>query len=131
MTVSEVKVTASPECPMIAVRVGSRCNHPSMWLVDSGARESVLDSESFREQFPGIPLKPLPDDVRFRTADGSPLQVLDSFITEFWFRDLQIQASVYVCRGVTQTRLIGGNILSQVPHLGVDNEKRYFMLGDD
>ena len=130
MTVSEVRVTASPECPMIAVRVGSRCNHPSMWLVDSGARESVLDSESFREQFPGIPLKPLPDDVRFRTADGSPLQVLGSFITEFWFRDLQIQASVYVCRGVTRTRLIGGNILSQVPHWGVDNEKRYFMLGD-
>ena len=125
----EVKVTASSECPMVAVRVGVN-GTPSNWLVDSGARESVLDSESFRESHPGVALQPLPEDIRFSTTDGSSLNVLGSFVTDFWFRDTPVQARVFVCKGVTRTRLIGGNILSKFPQWGVDNKRRCLVLGD-
>ena len=128
--VREVKVTASAQCPMIGVRAGSRDAKPSAWLVDSGAGESILDGESFKEGFPGVCLQPLADDIRFRTADGSPLQVTGSFITELWFGSYMIQARIYVCKGVTRTRLIGGNILSQVPQWGVDNKQRNFIFGE-
>lgn len=129
-TVREVKVTASAACPMIAIRVGSGDADTSAWLVDSGAEESVMDAESFREGFVGVCLEPLGDDIRFSTADGSPLQIAGSFVTEFWIGSCRIQARVYVCRGVTRTRLIGENILSQVPQWGVDNRRRNFLFGD-
>ena len=127
--ISEVKVTASSECPMINVKVGPDVR-ASTWLVDSGARESVLDNESFKEKFPGTELQPLPASMKFSQADGSPLDILGSFSTEFWFGEKSVTATVFVCRGVTRTRLIGANILSKFPRWGVDNQSNCFTLGD-
>ena len=93
--ITEVKVTASTECPMIMVRAGVN-GQSYAWLVDSGARESVLDSQSFQEMFPGMKLQELPLNMKFRTADGSPLNILGSFVTEFWFGDGPTEARVYV-----------------------------------
>ena len=127
--VREITVSASVECPMIQVKVG-KGSETSTWLVDSGAPETVLDSKSWKEMFPEVPLQPLPEDLRFKTADGSPLKVLGSFTTEFNFGEQCITARVYVCIGVTRTRLIGVNILSQFSKWGVDNKNRCFTLGD-
>ena len=66
----EVRVTASADCPMVNLKVGSK-DKSSLWLIDSGARESIIDDETFKESFPGVVLDPLPPEVRFRTADGS------------------------------------------------------------
>ena len=129
--IMEVRVSASSDCPMIKVAIGEKKNS-STWLVDSGARESVMDNESFKEKFPGTLLEPLPPTIRFKTADGSPLDVLGSFSTQFWFAGLKepVQATMYVCRGVTRTRLIGVNILSQFPCWGVDNRSKCFTIGE-
>ena len=128
--ITEIKVTASPECPMIGIRAGQRNASVSTWLVDSGAGESIIDQESFKEGFAGVELQPLASDIRFRTADGSPLQITGSFVTELWIGSLRVQTRIYVCKGVTRTRLIGGNVLSQVSHWGVDNRNRNFIFGD-
>ena len=127
----EVRVSASAGCPMIKVKLGTEKNG-STWLVDSGARESVMDYESFKEKFPKGSLEQLPPTIRFRTADGSPLNVIGSFCTQFWFGKLKepIQARMYVCKGVTRTRLIGVNILEQFPCWGVDNRSQTFTIGD-
>ena len=124
-------MSASAGCPMIKVRVGIE-KVGSTWLVDSGARESVMDSETFKEKFPEISLEPLPPTIRFFTADGSPLNVRGSFWTQFWFGGMKdpIRARIYVCMGVTRTRLIGVNILSQFPCWGVDNIGKCFTVGD-
>ena len=114
---------------MINVKVGPDVRL-STWLVDSGARESVLDNESFKEKFPGTELQPLPAGMKFSQADGSPLDILGSFSTEFWFGKEPVTATVFVCRGVTRTRLIGSNILSKFPRWGVDNQSHCFTLGD-
>lgn len=129
--IREVRVSASAGCPMINVKVGTEKNG-STWLVDSGARESVMDSGSFKEKFPEVSLEPLPPTIRFRTADGSPLDVIGSFCTQFWFGMLKepIHARMYVCKGVTRSRLIGVNILEQFPCWGVDNRSKCFTIGD-
>ena len=127
--VMEVKVTASAKCPMVNVKVG-KDERLSTWMIDSGAPESIMDSESFKERFPGESLQPLSPGMRFRTADGSPLNILGSFSTEFWFGKESVSAQVYVCTGITRTRLIGGNILAKFSHWGVDNVKKRFILGD-
>ena len=122
-------MTASAECPMINVKVGPDVRS-STWLVDSGARESVLDNESFKEKFPETELQPLPAGMKFSQADGSPLDILGSFSTEFWFGEKSVTVTVFVCSGVTRTHLIGANILSKFPRWGVDNQSNCFTLGD-
>ena len=37
---------------------------------------------------------------------------------------------MFVCKGVTTTRLIGANILSQFDRWGVDNKNQFFYVGD-
>ena len=118
--VMEVKVTASATCPMINVRVGEGCK-TSTWMIDSGAPVSLLDSESFQEKFPGKSLSPIQQGVRYSTANGSPLVVLGSFSTNFWFGKEGVEEQVHVCTGVTRKRLIGTNILSKFDHWEVDN----------
>ena len=127
--VNEVKVTASPECPVVSIQVGDK-NQRSLWLIDSGAAESVIDVESWKEGFPGVVLDPLPPGIKFRTADGSPLNVMGFFVTGFWFGGEQTQARLYVCQGVTRTRLIGANVLAKFSKWGVDNRRKHFFLGD-
>ena len=95
---------------MINIRAGSASRSPFRWLVDSGARESVVDSESYKERFQGTTLYPMEKGIQFRGADGSPLSMLGSFTTEFWFGSHPMTARVFVCKGVTTTRLIGANI---------------------
>ena len=126
--INEVRLETNTDCPMVCIRAGP-CGKPFRWLIDSGAKESVIDSESYREMFPGSNLEPMKGDIQFRSADGSPLTMLGSFSTEFWFDSLPITATVFVCRGVTKTRLIGVNVLSQFDKWGVDNRSRYFNIG--
>ena len=129
--VREIKVTANSECPMIKLTVGRRGNHFS-WIVDSGARESVIDYTSFKDKFPGVELQPLKPGVKFSQADGSPLDILGYFSTKFWFgqEPIPILADIHVCKGVTKTRLLGANILSKFPQWGVDNMNQSFKLGN-
>ena len=124
-------MTANAECPMIKLTVGKRGNHFS-WIVDSGARESVIDLTSFKDKFSGIELQPLKPGVKFSQADGSPLDILGFFSTKFWFGEepIPIIADLHVCRGVTKTRLLGTNILSKFPQWGIDNTNQCFKLGN-
>ena len=127
--IGEVKLCTNTDSPMINVKVGDS-SKPFTWLVDSGARESVVDSETFTHKFPGVTLQPMDGGLCFRSADGSPLNMLGSFITEFWFGDIPMSARVFVCKGLTTTRLIGANILSKFSGWGVDNKSKYFYVGD-
>ena len=127
--IREVKLCTSTDSPMISIRVGTG-EKPLRWLIDSGARESVIDGESFKERFPGVVLEPMKPGIRFTGPDGSPLTMLGSFSTVFWFGPLQVTAWVFVCKGVTTTRLIGANILSQFDRWGVDNKNQFFYVGD-
>ena len=124
-----VTLSADTDCPMIDIKVGQSGRH-GRWLIDSGARESVVDSETFRGSFAGVSLQPMPGDLVFKSADGSPLAMLGYFSTEFWFGNEPVTAYVFVCKGVTTTRLIGANILKKFPKWGVDNRSRYFYAGD-
>ena len=114
---------------MINVTVGNKKNHFS-WIIDSGARESIIDFTSFQERFPEVELQPLRPGVKFSQADGSPLNVLGFFSTQFWFGEEPITAELHVCKGVTKTHLLGANILSKFPHWGIDNRNHCFKLGE-
>ena len=127
--IREVKVTANSGCPMINLTVGKKGNHFS-WIVDSGARESIIDFMSFKERFPDIELHPMQPGVKFSQADGSPLNVLGFFSTQLWFGEEPVTAEIHVCKGVTKTRLLGANILSKFPNWGVDNKNQCFKLGN-
>ena len=128
-SIREIKVTANSTCPMINIKVGSNKMNCT-WLVDSGARESIIDHASFKEIFPDAILEPLDPGIKFSQADGSPLNVLGSFITEFWFNKEPMSVKLYICKGVTKTLLLGANILSKFPSWGVDNMAHYFLMGD-
>ena len=128
--IMQVKSTRGEvECPMINIRVGD-CVKPHRWLVDSGAKESVIDHEFYRQNFQNEKLDPMEKGVLFRGADGSPLVMLGSFLTSFLFDKIHIVGRVFVCQGITTTRLIGANILSQFDSWGIDNKRRYFIIGD-
>ena len=92
--IGEVKLCTDTDSPMINVKVGEG-SKPFTWLVDSGARESVVDSETFSHKFPGVTLQPMSGGLCFRSADGSPLTMLGSFITEFWFGAIPTSARVF------------------------------------
>ena len=129
-SIREIKVTANSTCPMINIKVGSR-KSVCTWLIDSGARESIIDHSSFKEKFPDVILQPLQPGVKFSQADGSPLNILGSFVTDFWFNaESPMSVRLHVCRGVTKTLLLGANILSKFPSWGVDNRAQYFSMGD-
>ena len=68
---------------MINLTVGKKGNHFS-WIVDSGARESIIDITSFKERFPDIELHPMQPGVKFSQADGSPLDVLGFYTILVW-----------------------------------------------
>ena len=91
--INEVRLDTNTDCPMVCIRAGT-CEKPFRWLIDSGAKESVIDSESYREMFPGSTLEPMKGDIQFCSADGSPLTMLGSFSTEFWFGSLPITAAI-------------------------------------
>ena len=128
-SIREIKVTANSTCPRINIKVGSNKLNCT-WLVDSGARESIIDHTSFKEIFPIAILQPLEPGIKFSQADGSPLNVLGSFVTEFWFNSEPMSVKLHICKGVTKTLLLGANILSKFPSWGIDNMAHYFIMGD-
>ena len=121
----EVKLSTSVECPLIKIPTGPKKNFLT-WLIDSGAAKNVIDEISFLENFPNKNLDAIPPDITFKSADGSPLQMIGKFITEFWFREKVKTDEVYVCKGVTKTRLLGSSLLSMFNSWGVDNARGVF-----
>ena len=114
---------------MINIRVGNN-KEQCKWLIDSGAKESVIDHGFYQRMFYDVDLEPIREGIVFRGADGSPLTMIGCIKTDFWFGQVKIPATVYVCKGITTTRLIGTNILSKFDNWGIDNKKRMFTAGD-
>jgi hypothetical protein len=53
--IREVQISGNPDGPLINVPVGHRGEFVRLvWLVDSGAGESVMDETSFKENYPGM-----------------------------------------------------------------------------
>lgn len=121
----EIQVTVDADCPLIKIPVGElkKC---TTWLIDSGAWGNVMDEVSFKETFAGITLKEMPADLRFKSADGSPLHMLGWFITDFWIGMTPKRDIVYVCKGVMKTRLLGATLLSKFSHWGINNRRGIF-----
>ena len=128
--IREVRLSTNVnECPVINIPVGRKETYYT-WLVDSGAPINVIDEMSFKSEFPDIPLLKISPNVNFKTADGSPLQMKGSFFTTFWFGKQPYEDEVFVCQGVTKTRLLGTSLLSKFPQWGIDNLNELFTLGD-
>lgn len=119
-------MSVDADCPLISIPVGELKKCVS-WLVDSAAGKNIIDEVSFREVYPGIALKEIPTNLRFRTADGSPLHMLGYFISEFWIGSSVKRDAVYVCKGVIKTRLLGATLLSKFAQWGVDNRRGVFI----
>ena len=114
---------------MINLPVGDTKNYHT-WLIDSGAQISVIDENSFKNEFPEVSLLNVPTNLNFKTADGSPLKMLGRFYTTFWFGKELYEDEVFVCHGVTKTRLLGASLLSKFPQWGIDNRKELFVVGN-
>ena len=124
--IREVLVSVDADCPLISIPVGELKKCIS-WLVDSAAAKNIIDEVSFKEVYPGITLREIPTDLRFRTADGSPLRMVGYFISEFWIGQSVKRDAVYVCKGVMKTRLLGATLLSKFAQWGIDNRKGVFI----
>ena len=125
-----MKIPASLGGPLINIPVGSVGSRGTVltWLVDSGAGENVIDEMSFKENYADVRLSDLPPDLVFKTADGSPLRVIGYCTLQFQFGDTIREGNVYVCKGVTRTRLIGSKLLSTFRHWGIDNREGIFVV---
>ena len=115
---------------MINLQVGQnkKCYN---WLIDSGAPINVVDETSFKSEFTDVSLGEISPEINFKTADGSPLRMIGKFQTVFWFGDQPYTDEVFVCKGVTKTRLIGTSLLSKFPQWGIDNRKDLFIMGEN
>ena len=128
--VREVRLSTNMnECPIINIPVGEKKAYYT-WLVDSGAPINVIDEMSYKSEFPNTSLSNIPPDVNFKTADGSPLQMIGSFLTTFWLGSHAYEDTVFVCQGVTKTRLLGTSLLSKFPQWGIDNRNELFTVGN-
>ena len=87
---------------------------------------NVIDEISVKENFPKIDLQQMPHDLSFTTADGSPLHMVGMFTTSFRFGDRRLIDDVYVCKGVTKSRLLGSSLLNKFKNWGIDNTKGVF-----
>ena len=126
----KIKLSTCTDCPLIKIPVGGQKRY-MIWMVDSGAAKTVMDQVSFTENFPEATLENIPEDLSFTTADGSPLQMTGLFETEFWVGKKRKVDKVYVCKGVTKTRLLGSSLLSSFNSWGIDNGKGVFRADDE
>ena len=101
----EVRVASDADCPVIQLPVGMKKTLLT-WQVDSAAANSVIDETSMLEYFSDVDIREIPDGLSFQSADGSPIHMVGLFSCVFWFGQIKISDDVYVCRGVTKTRLI-------------------------
>ena len=122
----EVKVEARADGPIVNIPTGES-KKSITWLIDSGASETVIDEVSFQESFPTETIKSMPKDLTFKSADGSPLQMLGYFTMSFWFGSSKKEGNIYICRGVTKTRLLGSNLLRKFSKWGIDNKRGLFI----
>ena len=125
-----MKISANPNGPLINIPVGPSGNVLT-WLVDSGAGVNVIDETTYKENYNSVELQKIPPDLRFKTADGSPLRIIGYCVLTFKFGDLTRESNVYVCKGVTRTRLIGVSLLSTFSKWGVDNREAVFCADNE
>ena len=125
-----VKLSSNLDCPLVKLRTGTDEKYIA-WLIDSGASMNIMDEVSFKEYFPDSVLRPIPDNLSFTTADGSPLQVIGMFSTIFVIGKLRIMDDVYVCKGVTKSRLLGSSLLSKFQKWGIDNTEGVFRADNE
>ena len=124
--IREVKISTSSDGPVINLAVG-KGKTILTWRIDSGAERTVIDEVTYRKTFPGGVLEPMPPNLFFTNADGSPLHMLGFFETIFWFGMESKTEDVYVCKGVTKTRLLGAPLLGKFSQWGIDNERGMFI----
>ena len=122
----EVKVTVHTDGPLVNIPVG-KYKKKVTWLIDSGASESVIDEISYRENFSEEELKPMPPELKFKSADGSPLDMLGSFKTPFYIGNEEKEGEVFICKGVARTRLLGTSLLNKFSKWGIDNINSVFL----
>ena len=122
----EVKVTVCTDSPLVNIPVGK---HQKLltWLIDSGASESILDEISFKEHFPEEKLKPMPLELNFKSADGSPLNMIGFFTTSFKIGNVEKAVDIFICKGVERTRLLGNSLLSKFSKWGINNANSTFV----
>ena len=125
-----MKIPANPNGPLINIPVGPE-ERILTWLVDSGAGENVIDETTYRDYYNSVELQDIPSDLIFKTADGSPLRIVGYCVLGFKFGCLSRRAKVYVCKGVTRTRLLGNSLLSTFSKWGVDNREAVFCADNE
>ena len=125
-----MKIPANPNGPLINIPVGPE-ERILTWLVDSGAGENVIDETTYRDYYNSVELQDIPSDLIFKTADGSPLRIVGYCVLGFKFGCLSRRAKVYVCKGVTRTRLLGNSLLSTFSKWGVDNREGVFYADNE
>ena len=103
---------------------------PLTWQVDSAAANNVIDETSMLEHFPEVCIQKIPEGIGFQSADGSQIHMVGFFSSIFWFGGKKMVDDIYVCRGVTKTRLIGSTLLKRFSSWGIENKAGLFKADD-
>ena len=86
-----------------------------------------MDELTFKKTFPKSNPEPMPSNLCFKNADGSPLCMIGFYKTKFWIGKGNIEDDIYICKGLTKTRLLGASFLKKFSKWGVDNNAGVFV----
>ncbi|KAF9760574.1 Transposon Ty3-I Gag-Pol polyprotein [Nosema granulosis] len=96
--VQEYLVNYVNECHIIQIIIGRKSIRA---LIDSGSMANIICKSVVDD------VETNKTDIRLRTADGTPLDVLGTIRLPIWVEDRRLETEFYVCRGVKAKCILG------------------------